>query len=94
MCSSDLPRPEPRRWATSIGLEGLAPSLAEISLFIDALVEMDLFRRVRLDHTKEVEIDERSMREFRVLFELRPDADIRSRTGSDVMAAVGGEEDR
>ena len=55
---------------------------------------MDLFRRVRLDHTKEVEIDERGMREFRVLFELRPDADIRSRTGSDVMAAVGGEEDR
>ena len=88
------PRPEPRRWATSIGLEGLAPSLAEISLFIDALVEMDLFRRVLLDHTKEVEIDERGMREFRVLFELRPDADIRSRTGSDVMAAVGGEEDR
>ena len=37
---------------------------------------------------------ERSMREFRVLFELRPDADIRSRTGSDVIAAVGGEEDR
>lgn len=71
-------RPEPRRWATTIELEGLTPSLAEISLFIDALVEMELFRRVRLDHTRETEIDDRGMREFRVLFELRPDADIRT----------------
>ena len=71
------PRPEPRRWSTTVEIEGLAPSLAEISLFIDALVEMKLFRRVRLDHTREVEISERAMREFRVLFELRPDADIR-----------------
>ncbi|MBC03729.1 MAG: hypothetical protein CMJ34_10580 [Phycisphaerae bacterium] len=71
------PRPEPRRWSTTVEIEGLAPSLAEISLFIDALVEMELFRRVRLDHTREVEISERAMREFRVLFELRPDADIR-----------------
>jgi hypothetical protein len=70
-------RPEPRRWATTIEVEGLAPSLAEISLFIDALVEMELFRRVRLDHTQETEIDDRGMREFRVLFELRPEADIR-----------------
>lgn len=58
-------------------MEGLAPSLGEISLFIDALVEMELFRRVRLDHTKEVSVDDRGMRQFRVLFELRPDADIR-----------------
>ena len=71
------PRPEPRRWSTTVEVEGLAPSLAEISLFIDALVEMELFRRVRLDHTKEVEIDDRGMREFRVYFELRPNADIR-----------------
>ena len=70
-------RPEPRRWSTTVEIEGLAPSLAEISLFIDALVEMELYRRVRLDHTKEVEIDDRGMREFRVLFELRPNADIR-----------------
>jgi hypothetical protein len=38
---------------------------------------MELFRRVRLDHTQETEIDDRGMREFRVLFELRPEADIR-----------------
>lgn len=71
------PRPEPRRWATSIEIEGLAPSLEEVSLFIDALVDVDLFRRVRLDHSLEMEIDERNMRGFRILFELEPEADIR-----------------
>ncbi len=70
-------RPEPRRWSTSVEVVGLAPSLVEISLFIDALVEMRIFRRVRLDHTREVDLDDLEMREFRVLFEVRPDADIR-----------------
>lgn len=73
----EVPRPEPRRWSTTIEIEGLAPSLEEVSLFIDALVGVDLFRRVRLDHTLETEIDDRSMRGFRILFELEPEADIR-----------------
>ena len=85
-------RPEPRRWSTTVEIEGLAPSLAEISLFIDALVEMELFRRVRLDHTKEVEIDDRGMREFRVLFELRPNADIRLVEESTTLASVSQED--
>jgi hypothetical protein len=87
------PRPEPRRWATTVELEGLAPTLEEVSLFIDALVSVDVFRRVRLDHTRQVEIDDRGMREFRVLFELDPDADIR-RVDAASVASVDVEEDR
>lgn len=86
------PRPEPRRWATTVELEGLAPTLQEVSLFIDALVSVDIFRRVRLDHTREVEIDERHMLEYRVLFELDPDADIR-RIDADTIASVVPEKD-
>lgn len=86
------PRPEPRRWATRVELEGLAPTLQEVSLFIDALVSVDIFRRVRLDHTRETEIDERSMLAFRVLFELDPDADIR-RIDADTIASVVKEAD-
>ena len=85
---TEEPRPEPRRWSTTVEVEGLAPSLGEISLFIDALVEMELFRRVRLDHTKEVSVDDRGMRQFRVLFELRPDADIRRLENPTVHANV------
>jgi hypothetical protein len=87
------PRPEPRRWSTTVELEGLAPTLEEVSLFIDALVSVDVFRRVRLDHTRQVEIDDRGMREFRVLFELDPDADIR-RVDAASVASVNVEEDR
>ena len=58
-------------------LEGLAPSLDEVSRFIDALVKVEIFRRVRLDHTQEKEIDGRPMREYRILFEIDPEADIR-----------------
>ncbi len=87
------PRPEPRRWATTVELEGLAPTLEEVSLFIDALVSVEVFRRVRLDHTRQVEIDDRGMREFRVLFELDPDADIRRFDAASV-ASVDVEVDR
>lgn len=86
------PRPEPRRWATRVELEGLAPTLQEVSLFIDALVSVDIFRRVRLDHTREIEIDERNMLEYRVLFELDPEADIR-RIDADTIASVVKEAD-
>ncbi|MAD19969.1 MAG: hypothetical protein CMJ52_07075 [Planctomycetaceae bacterium] len=70
-------RPEPRRWSSRVTLEGLAPSLDEISRFIDALVKVEIFRRVRLDHTQEKEVDGRPMREYRVLLEIDPEADIR-----------------
>ena len=49
---------------------------------------MDLFRRVRLDHTLETEIDERRMRGFRILFELEPEADIRLIDSSTIAQAV------
>lgn len=74
---ADEIRPEPRRWASRVTLEGLAPSLDEVSRFIDALVKVEIFRRVRLDHTQEKEIDGRPMREYRILFEIDPEADIR-----------------
>ncbi|MHC4245949.1 MAG: hypothetical protein ACYSUU_04020, partial [Planctomycetota bacterium] len=56
---------------------GLAPSLDEVSRFIDALVKAEIFRRVRLDHTQETEIDGRPIREYRILFEIDPEAAIR-----------------
>lgn len=71
------PRPESRKWATTVELEGLAPSNREVSLYIDALASVELLRRVRLDHTRVVDVDDREMVAFRVLFELEPEADVR-----------------
>ncbi|RPG22686.1 MAG: hypothetical protein CBB69_000405 [Phycisphaera sp. TMED9] len=81
-------RPEPRRWKAEIQLDGLAPSLDEVSRFIDALVKVPIFRRVRLDQTQEQEVEDRPMREFRVLFEIDPDADIREYADPIDMASV------
>jgi Tfp pilus assembly protein PilN len=86
-------RPEPRRWKSEIQLDGLAPSLEEISRFIDALVKVPIFRRVRLDQTQEQEVDDRPMREFRVLFEIDPEADIRENADPIDMASVEMEDE-
>ncbi|MDA0295707.1 MAG: PilN domain-containing protein [Planctomycetota bacterium] len=86
-------RPEPRRWKSEVQLDGLAPSLDEVSRFIDALVTVPIFRRVRLDQTQEKEVDDRPMREFRVLFEIDPEADIRENEDPIDMASVDMEEE-
>ena len=73
---------------SEVQLDGLAPSLDEVSRFIDALVRVPIFRRVRLDQTQEQEVEDRPMREFRVLFEIDPEADIRENADPIDMASV------
>lgn len=68
---------EPRRWNTKIEIEGLSPTDQEVSRFMDALVELDLMRRVRLEYSREKEIDDRLMREFRITMAGDPKADVR-----------------
>ncbi|MDG2022323.1 MAG: PilN domain-containing protein [Phycisphaerales bacterium] len=89
----EVVRPEPRRWKAEVQLDGLAPTLDEVSRFIDALVKVPIFRRVRLDQTQEQEVEDRQMREFRVLFEIDPDADIREYADAIDMASVDMMED-
>ena len=84
----EVVRPEPRKWKSEVQLDGLAPSLDEVSRFIDALVRVPIFRRVRLDQTQEQEVEDRPMREFRVLFEIDPEADIRENADPIDMASV------
>ena len=77
---------EPRRWNTSLTIEGLAPTDQEVSRFMDALVELDLMRRVRLEFSREKEIDDVAMREFRITMVGDPKADVRH------MASAEGDE--
>jgi Tfp pilus assembly protein PilN len=77
---------EPRRWDTSLLIEGLAPTDQEVSRFMDALVELDLMRRVRLEFSREKEIDDVAMREFRITMVGNPQADVRH------MASAEGDE--
>jgi hypothetical protein len=49
---------------------------------------------VRLDHTQEKEIDGRPMREYRILFEIDPEADIRETRSIAGVAATETEDGR
>ena len=70
-------RPDVRRWNSTIEIEGLSPSDQEVSRFIDAMVDLSLVKRVRLEYSREQEIDGHPMREFRIVMSGDPDGDIR-----------------
>ena len=70
-------RPTVRTWRSTIEIEGLSPSDQEVSRFIDALVDLELVRRVRLEFTREQVVDGNPMREFRIVMSGDPRADIR-----------------
>ncbi|MCH2161152.1 MAG: hypothetical protein MK085_04680 [Phycisphaerales bacterium] len=75
-------RPTVRKWHSAIEIEGLSPTDQEVSRFIDALLDLELVRRVRLEFTREQVIDGIPMREFRIVMSGDPDADIRQRTAT------------
>ena len=77
---------EPRRWTSQVEIEGLAPTDQEVSRFIDAMVDLKLISRVRLEYSREKEIGEQTMREYRIVMTIGPNADVRQ------MAQVAEEE--
>jgi hypothetical protein len=68
---------EPRRWRSQVEIEGLAPTDQEVSRFMDAMVDLKLMSRVRLEYSREKEIGEQVMREYRIVMTIGPNADVR-----------------
>ena len=68
---------EPRRWKSQVEIEGLAPTDQEVSRFMDAMVDLKLISRVRLEYSREKEIGDQLMREYRMVMTIGPSADVR-----------------
>lgn len=68
----------PKVWASDMVLEGLAHSDHDVSVFMNRLVELALVQHVRLEFSREKEIDGEFQREFRITMEGAPGADVRA----------------
>ncbi len=69
------PRVEPPRWRTEVSLLGFAPTDVHVSAFLSALNEHPLLENVSLHFSEEIDLNELSVRQFRIKAELGPDAD-------------------
>ncbi|HJN79237.1 MAG: PilN domain-containing protein [Phycisphaerales bacterium] len=69
------PRVEPPRWRTEVSLLGFAPTDVHVSAFLAALNEHPLLENVSLHFSEEIDLNELSVRQFRIKVELGPDAD-------------------
>ena len=58
----------------------------EVSRFMDAMVDLKLISRVRLEYSREKEIGDQLMREYRMVMTIGPSADVRQ------MAQIAEEE--
>ena len=68
----------PRFWTSSMELEGVAKTDQHVSVFINALVELSLFKHVRLEFSRQNELDGLPVREFKITIEGNPMADVRT----------------
>lgn len=66
----------PRRVVT-ISMVGVAPTDLEVSRFMAALTSYSLLKDVRLDYSKEFNVDDRIMRQFGIKMTLDGNADVR-----------------
>ena len=74
------PRIEPPRWRTEISLLGFAPTDVHVSAFLSALNEHPLLKNVSLHFSEEIDLNELSVRQFRIKIELGPDANFQTVT--------------
>lgn len=74
------PRIEPPRWQTEISLLGFAPTDVHVSAFLSALNEHPLLENVSLHFSEEIDLNEISVRQFRIKVELGPDANFQTVT--------------
>jgi len=68
---------EAPKYIVEVAMVGVAPTDLEVSQYISQLNAYPLLRDVTLKYSVQTEIDERTMREFRVEMRLDPNADIR-----------------
>jgi hypothetical protein len=68
------PRVEPPRWRTEVSLLGFAPTDVHVSAFLAALNEHPLLENVSLHFSEEIDLNDLSVRQFRIKVELGPDA--------------------
>jgi len=74
----DQQQPEPPTYDTRLSLVGFAPTDVHVSEFLSALNDHPLIRNVTLVSSQETIADDRVIREFKVTFSLRPNADVRN----------------
>lgn len=75
----------PRFWTSSMELEGVAKTDQHVSVFINALVELSLLKHVRLEFSRQNELDGVSVREFKITIEGDPMADVRTMNMASVL---------
>lgn len=68
----------PRFWASQMELEGVAESDQHVSAFMNALVSLPVLKRVRLEFSRQQDVDGTSVREFKITIEGDPRADVRT----------------
>lgn len=70
-------RIEPTRYMVRVTMTGVAPTDLEVSRYMAELNNYDLLQNVALEYSEEHEIEDQTMRQFRIKFTLDPDADVR-----------------
>ena len=86
------PRVEPPRWRTEVSLLGFAPTDVHVSAFLAELNEHPVLENVSLHFSEEVDLNELSVRQFRIKAELGPDADFRGLSSDLALATQGASE--
>ena len=67
---------KPKHYATSIVLIGLAPDEVDVSMYVAALQEFELLKMVMPDSTETIEIDDVSMKKFKITMEIDSDVEM------------------
>ena len=73
--SDEEERPQPKRYRTSVVLNGLAPDEVDVSMYVAALQDFNLLKSVMPDSTEIISIDDVPMRKFKLTMFLDPDVE-------------------
>lgn len=72
------PKPEAPEYRTSLTLIGLAPTDIQVSQYMASLARSPLMREVDLVYSEEKQVDDVTLRRFRIDMQLDPEADVRA----------------
>lgn len=73
----EVQRVQAPRYLVTLSMVGVAPTDLEVSRYMTELNSYDLLTDVELDYTAQTEMEGRTMREFRIVMQLDPAADVR-----------------
>jgi len=75
---NEPPKPEAPEYRTSLTLIGMAPTDIQVSQYMASLARSPLMREVDLVYSEEAQVDDVTMRRFRIDMQLDPEADVRA----------------